>query len=56
MIENMGMGVAPIPMYIFYKMITFERNHILYSIKIKEQTRKLAEGCTQVRQGEADVV
>jgi len=25
-------------------------------MKIKEQTRKLAEGCTQVRQGEADVV
>jgi len=25
-------------------------------MKIKEQTRKLAEGCTQVRQGKADVV
>jgi len=25
-------------------------------MKIKEQTRKLAEGCAQVRQGEADVV
>jgi len=25
-------------------------------MKIKEQTRKLAEGCTRVRQGEADVV
>ena len=25
-------------------------------MKIKEQTRKLAEGCTLVRQGEADVV
>jgi len=25
-------------------------------MKIKEQTRKLAEGCTWVRQGEADVV
>ena len=28
----------------------------LYSIKIKEQTRKLAAGCTGVRQGQADVV
>ena len=28
----------------------------LYSMKIKEQTRKLAAGCTWVRQGEADVV
>ena len=28
----------------------------LYSMKIKEQTRKLAAGCTGVRQGEADVV
>jgi len=25
-------------------------------MKIKEQTRKLAEGCTWVRQGESDVV
>jgi len=25
-------------------------------MKIKEQTRKLAAGCTWVRQGEADVV
>jgi len=25
-------------------------------MKIKEQTRKLAAGCTSVRQGEADVV
>jgi len=25
-------------------------------MKIKEQTRKLAKGCTRVRQGEADVV
>jgi len=25
-------------------------------MKIKEQTRKLAEGCTRVRQGETDVV
>ncbi|EOB31201.1 hypothetical protein D065_09482 [Streptococcus mitis 13/39] len=25
-------------------------------MKIKEQTRKLAAGCTGVRQGEADVV
>jgi len=25
-------------------------------MKIKEQTRKLATGCTWVRQGEADVV
>jgi len=25
-------------------------------MKIKEQTRKLAAGCTLVRQGEADVV
>jgi len=25
-------------------------------MKIKEQTRKLAEGCTRVRQGKADVV
>ena len=29
---------------------------VLYSMKIKEQTRKLAAGCTWVRQGEADVV
>jgi len=28
----------------------------IYSMKIKEQTRKLAAGCTWVRQGEADVV
>ena len=28
----------------------------LYSMKIKEQTRKRPEGCTWVRQGEADVV
>ena len=28
----------------------------LYSMKIKEQTRKLDAGCTWVRQGEADVV
>ncbi|WP_411864112.1 hypothetical protein [Streptococcus mitis] len=28
----------------------------LYSMKIKEQTRKLAAGCTGVRQGEDDVV
>jgi len=28
----------------------------LYSMKIKEQTRKLAAGCTWVRQGYADVV
>ncbi|AEL11164.1 hypothetical protein [Streptococcus pseudopneumoniae] len=28
----------------------------LYSMKIKEQTRKLAAGCTGVGQGEADVV
>jgi len=25
-------------------------------MNIKEQTRKLAKGCTRVRQGEADVV
>jgi len=25
-------------------------------MKIKEQARKLAEGCTRVRQGETDVV
>jgi len=25
-------------------------------MKTKEQTRKLAEGCTRVRQGKADVV
>jgi len=31
-------------------------NTVLYSMKIKEQTRKLATGCTWVRQGEADVV
>jgi len=29
---------------------------MLYSMKIKEQTRKLAAGCTWVRQGDADVV
>ena len=28
----------------------------LYSMKIKEQTRKLAAGCTLVRQGDVDVV
>ena len=28
----------------------------LYSMKIKEQTRKLAAGCTWVRQGDVDVV
>ncbi len=28
----------------------------LYSMKIKEQTRKLAAGCIGVGQGEADVV
>jgi len=41
------------------KSVCFEgRNRIgcLYSMKIKEQTRKLAAGCTGVRQGEADVV
>ena len=31
-------------------------NQYLYSMKIKEQTRKLAKGCTRVRKGEADVV
>jgi len=25
-------------------------------MKTKEQTRKLAEGCTRVRQGKADVI
>ena len=30
--------------------------HEWYSMKIKEQTRKRAAGCTWVRQGEADVV
>ena len=29
---------------------------ILYSMKIKEQTRKLAAGCTWVRQGDVDAV
>jgi len=30
--------------------------NILYSMKIKEQTRKLAAGCTWARQGDVDVV
>ena len=34
------------------EFITFN----LYSMKIKEQTRKLAAGCTWVRQGDADMV
>ena len=41
------------------KSVYFEgRNRIgfLYSMKIKEQTRKLAADSTWVRQGEADVV
>jgi len=41
------------------KSVLFEgRNRIgfLYSMKIKEQTRKLAADSTWVRQGEADVV
>ena len=41
------------------KTVCFEgRNRIgfLYSMKIKEQTRKLAADSTWVRQGEADVV
>ena len=41
------------------KSVCFEgRNRIgcLYSMKIKEQTRKLAADSTWVRQGEADVV
>jgi len=29
---------------------------ISYSMKIKEQTRKLAAGCTWVRQGDVDAV
>jgi len=29
---------------------------IFYSMKIEVQTRKLAAGCTWVRQGKADVV
>ena len=36
--------------------ITYELIIILYSMKIKEQSRKLDVGSTWVRQGEADVV
>ena len=36
--------------------ITYAPIIILYSMKIKEQSRKLAVGSTWVRQGEADVV
>ena len=44
----MGMGVTPIPMYILYKLFQrFSRCRILYSMKIKEQTRKLAAGCSK---------
>ena len=39
------------------KDLTFKQlQDQLQSMKIKEQTRKLAAGCTGVWQGEADVV
>jgi len=41
-------------MFFFFKIGS--QLKFLYSMKIKEQTRKLAAGCTWVRQGDVDAV